>query len=223
MTTLALIPARAGSKRLRNKNTLPFAGKPLIAWTIQAAIAAGVDRVIVSTDGERIANVAAEYGAEVLMRPEELASDSADTLSVVKHALSIMRASTLVLLQPTSPLRTPDDIRGCLALHAETGRPVVTVAKASPWLFWHNESGLQRISAPPDAEAVHPNGAVYVCSVKAIREGKTWYDGPMPYLMPEERSVDIDTQVQFDVAEALARRRVAEHINLGQALLAVTS
>jgi len=211
MSAIALIPARAGSVRLPRKNILPFVGKPLIAWSILSAKRAGVGRVVVSTDGNEIADIAMEFGAEVLERPKELATSSSDTISVVRHALADIPASTLVLLQPTSPLRTANDIQNCIAMHAESGRPIVSVTKASPWLFWHNGSGLQKVSPPIDGDLVRPNGAVYVCSATAILGGKDWYDKPVPYLMPEERSVDIDTLADFHLAEELARRQWTEH------------
>lgn len=107
MKTLGLIPARGGSKGVPRKNIREICGKPLIAWTIEAALAAkGLDRVVVSTEDEEIAAVARRYGADVLLRPPELATDTASTQDVMVHALQNLPAETLVLLQPTSPYRT---------------------------------------------------------------------------------------------------------------------
>lgn len=210
MSTVAIIPARGGSKRVPRKNVLPFADRPLIAWTIQAAIAAGLDRVIVSTDCPEIAAVSKQYGAEVVIRPDDLAGDNADTLSAIRHAIEGVRATTLVLLQPTSPLRASKDIVNAVRLHAESGRPVVSVSDTAPWLYWLEGDGLEKITNPSQAQPVQLNGAVYVCSTERIRAGKDWWESPIAYKMPPERSVDIDTQADFDMAEALARKNATK-------------
>ena len=114
---LALIPARAGSKRIVNKNIKLFAGKPLIAWTIEAAkVCENITDIVVSTDGEDIAAIAKQYGAEIpFMRPDNLSSDTALSIDVVLHAIDFLSESgrdydLLLLLQPTSPLRSTSDI-----------------------------------------------------------------------------------------------------------------
>lgn len=141
MSEIAIIPARGGSKGLPGKCTVDFAGKPLVAWTIAAAQEAGLARVVVTTDSAHIAAVAARYGAEVVARPKELADDYSPMMPVVQHALQAFEATTAVLVQPTSPLRSPQDIRAGVALHLKTGRPVVSVTPAKPWLFSMSPDG----------------------------------------------------------------------------------
>ena len=115
MKTIAIIPARAGSKGIKDKNIIDFCGKPLIAWSIEQAKAAKcIDEVFVSTDGEKIANVAERYGAKVIWRPEELATDTATSEDAIIHAVleveKKMSVKTVVFLQATSPIREKNDI-----------------------------------------------------------------------------------------------------------------
>lgn len=208
MSAIAIIPARGGSKGIPGKNIVDFAGLPLIHWTIEAALNSGrFQRVLVSTDADDIARAAREAGAEVMMRPDEISGDTAASISAVLHALQHYRADTVALLQPTSPLRTAEDIAACLDLHLETGRPVVSVTAAKPWLF--KAAAGQLTPALPVAqqrqgvEMVAPNGAVYVVSAEALKSGLTWWDDPVPYLMPQERSVDIDTPFDLLVARSV--------------------
>src|SRR5690606_36174846 len=123
---LVVIPARGGSKRLPRKNVLPLAGKPLICWTIEAAIDAKLNaRILVSSDDDEILTIATQYqvdGVIAYKRPEKLASDTASTIDVVKDACLFMLANgfqpeTIILLQPTSPLRNSDDIQGAINLY----------------------------------------------------------------------------------------------------------
>lgn len=207
MTAIAIIPARGGSKGIPGKNIIDFCGQPLIDWTIDAALHSGCfDLVVVSTDDADIANASREAGADVLMRPAAISGDDASSMSAVLHVLDHYAADTVALLQPTSPLRTADDIAACFDLHATTGRPVVSVTPAKPWLFTATDGELtpaipvaQQRQA---AEMVAPNGAVYVVSAKALKDGRTWWDNPAPYLMPQERSVDIDTPFDLLVARS---------------------
>ncbi len=216
MSEIAIIPARGGSKGLPGKCTIDFAGKPLVAWTIAAAQEAGLARVIVSTDSAHIAEVAARYGAEVLARPKDLADDCSPMMPVVQHALQAFEVTTAVLLQPTSPLRSPHDIQAGVALHLETGRPVVSFTPAKPWLFSMSPDGTvaslikvvdQRQAV---ADCVIPNGALYVASRAALLAGVSWWDNPIGYMMPVERSVDIDTQADLELALFYARKSDAQ-------------
>jgi CMP-N,N'-diacetyllegionaminic acid synthase len=221
---VALVTARGGSKGLPRKNILSVAGKPLIAWSIEAALlSTGINRVIVSTDDEEIASVAKSWGAEVpYMRPAALAQDHSDHLSVILHALDWLDADQstphyLFLLQPTSPLRTADDLDSAL----EIGRKLdadavigVTSMKHHPYLAQRiDENGvlasfmptdnpyLMRQSLPP-AYAI--NGAVYLNKPESIRQTKTLFPRlSYPYIMPAERSIDIDTEMDMRIAELL--------------------
>lgn len=209
MAALAIIPARGGSRGIPRKNIVDFAGKPLIAWTIEAARQAGIARVLVSTDDAEIAGVARRFDAEVpFLRPAHLSGDNAAALPVVLHALEQVEADTVVLLQPTSPLRTAADISGSLKLHQETGRPVVSVARAKPWLFSMSEDGSLAPSLPvqdrrQDAQFFAPNGAIYVANAMKLRDGESWWTNAVGYEMPSERSIDIDEPADLVIARAL--------------------
>lgn len=219
----ALIPARSGSRRLPRKNILPFKGKPLIAWTIEQAFSSGIiDRVIVSTDDDEIAQIAKQWKAEVLRRPAELANDTATTFDVAIHVLDALRAanyepSLVVLLQVTSPLREKSDIIGaveCWQQHQDS--TVISVCElnnpAAAWSFVvDNHSYLNPIlgwdiltkRSQEVPNLYIPNGAVYVFTPLVIRTRGRLLGPPLiPYVMPIERSIDIDTQEEFQKAEA---------------------
>lgn len=210
-TTLALIPARGGSKGIPKKNIIDFAGRPLIEWTIEAALLSGADHVLVSTDCPEIAGVSKAAGALVpFLRPADLSGDSAGTMPVVLHALDMIPADTLLLLQPTSPLRTAADIRRAMILHRNTGRPVVSVMKAKPWIVSMgndlaiDSSGLNT-ARRQDHQTFAPNGAIYIAKSENLRAGETWWTNAIGYEMPQERSIDIDTMVDLRMAEALVQ------------------
>lgn len=179
---LGIIPARAGSKRLPGKNTLLAGGKPLLAWTLEAARKSQViDKLVVSTDDQDVDDIACRYGCAVHRRSPELASDTAESIDVVLDVLdSYVGFDVVVLLQPTSPLRTAEDIDtayqllahrdSCVSIAFIDGRPVL-------------------------------NGAVYVSRVPWLRQSRAFVDGAtVPYCMPPERSVDIDTREDFEQA-----------------------
>lgn len=216
-STLALIPARAGSRGLPGKNLRDLGGKPLIAWTIEAALRAGVaDRVVVSTDGEKIAQIAREFGADVpWLRPAHLATDEATTLDVVLHALADLgEYDWLLLLQPTSPLRTSGDIQAA-GEKREGADAVVSVCpgKALPLLRYENQDGF--LTPLTDMEATRRqdmptpwllNGAIYWVQTEALRRERSFLPArTRPYVMPISRSVDIDDEDDWTVAEAIAR------------------
>ncbi len=149
MGTVAIIPARGGSKGLKEKNIYPVAGKPLLAWTIQQALAStSIDKVFVSTDEQAIANVAIEYGAEVIVRPPELAGDKASSESAILHALEVieleyeMPVSTVVFLQATSPLRKPGDIDAAVEVfRREEADSLISVTKVDDLTLWESREG----------------------------------------------------------------------------------
>ena len=149
MHTVAIIPARGGSKGLKEKNVYPVAGKPLLAWTILQALASTtIKQVFVSTDDQAIARVASEYGAEVIVRPRELAGDKASSESAILHAAGVierdynMPLSTIVFLQATSPLRKPGDIDRALELfHQEEADSLISVTRADDLTLWESREG----------------------------------------------------------------------------------
>lgn len=219
---LALIPARGGSKGLPRKNVLPLAGKPLIAWSIEAALAApSVRRVLVSTDDPEIAEAARVAGAEVpWLRPAELATDTATSLDVALHALDQADPASewLLLLQPTSPLRTAGDIEAAAALRGPGVDAVIGVCEAQthPALALREDAEgfvapyIEGVTATrrqdlPKAYAI--NGAVYLVRVSTLRDERTFKPAhTRPYRMPAERSIDIDTAWDFVVAEFALQR-----------------
>lgn len=222
---LGLIPARGGSKRIPRKNIRPLDGRPLIAWTIEAARGARLlDRVAVSTDDEEIAAVSREYGAEVpFMRPAELASDTATGSNVILHAVRTLRDmgeryDYVVSLQPTSPLRSAGDIYSAIELLLEKQADcVISVCEADHPPEWSN-------TLPPDRSMEHffrpgvrgtrsqdlprsyrLNGAIYLFSCeRLLRTGSlAMDDNSYAYVMPRERSVDIDSEIDFAIAQLL--------------------
>lgn len=226
MKPLCLIPARGGSKRLPGKNIRLLAGKPLIAYTIEAARASGVfDCVCVSTDDEEIASVALEYGAEIpFMRPAHLADDTAGLLLVVRHALEFFSErgqdyDSFCVLQPTSPLRTATDISNAYALFRSNDAYCVvgvTACEHPPfWSFekrdqfmlpyWGPEYLLKRTQDLP--ELWRPIGAMFIARASAYLEEGTFYtDRTIGYEMPLERAVDVDNAFDLYLAECLLER-----------------
>jgi CMP-N,N'-diacetyllegionaminic acid synthase len=224
---IGLITARGGSKAIPRKNVTPLAGKPLIAWTIQAALASrSLDRVIVSTDDTEITRVAREWGAEVpFVRPPELAQDDSPHHDVLIHAIRWLESQPasppdyIMLLQPTSPLRTAQDIDAAIALATEKDADaVVSVCPAHhhPYLskliapdgrlldFIERPPGyLARQSLPP---VYALNGAIYLSRRSVLLEREGWdTDRTYAYVMPPERSVDIDSPWDLHLAELILR------------------
>jgi CMP-N-acetylneuraminic acid synthetase len=229
MGFLGIIPARGGSKGVPRKNIADLGGKPLIAWTIEAAMASGVlDRIIVSTDDDEIAKTSLAYGAAVpFRRPAVLAVDEAESLSVVRHAIEQMMAigesfTAAMLLQPTSPFRSAADIQAVAALavrlDGERVQSVVSVTQVGHdprWSFTLDSAGFlrplfagDRYLRRQDGDKVYqPNGAIYVAAVEHLLTGGTWYDDPVSaYTMPETRSLDIDTLWHLELARSIAGR-----------------
>lgn len=225
---LALIPARGGSKGLPKKNIRPLLGKPLIAWTIEQAQASRyVDSVIVSTDDAEIARVSRRWGADVpFMRPKALSTDTANRRSVVRHALGFCArrpryaCDILLLLQPTSPLRTSGDIDASIDLMlSRKAKGIVSVCEAEHPPFWMN-------SLPPDGNlgrflprsawgksrqqlptCYRVNGAIFMAESDhyLVRDTDFFDRWSLAYVMPQERSIDIDTAIDFKLAEVILR------------------
>jgi CMP-N,N'-diacetyllegionaminic acid synthase len=217
---LGLVTARGGSKRLPGKNLRPLAGRPLIAWTIAAARNCRyLDRLVLSSDDPAIMQAAADLGCEVpFQRPAELATDQATSLEVVRHALMQLPGyDILLLLQPTSPLRTGADLDAALErLHTSGAGSCVSVSEPHPspyWCFAAREDGrlrpllpdLPRPGRAPRTWAL--NGALYAVRTRYLdaRASLTGEDC-IPYPMPAERSVDIDTALDWALAELLLHR-----------------
>lgn len=228
-TVLAIIPARGGSKRLPGKNIKELCGKPLIAWSIeQAKSCGGIDRIVVSTDNKEIAAVAKKCGTEApFMRPPELASGSAATIDVIFHAIDWFkkyedfRPEYILLLQPTSPLRTVEDIESTIQiLKNKDARAVISVCETDHHPWWSNklpQNGNLENFVKPDIVMKRRqdlpifyriNGAIYLTDTDYLREQNTFL-GPdtFAYKMPKNRSVDIDCELDFKLASLLLQEK----------------
>ena len=198
MRSIAIIPARSGSKGLPDKNIRPLNGKPLLAYSIEAALASGLfDTVHVSTDSERYADIARQYGAdEPFLRSAETSSDTASSEDAIREVLRRyeemgQRFDAFMLLQPTSPLRTADDIRAAFGVMEEKqAESVVSVCE---------------MKRRQELETYYRmNGAVYLVKTEHfLRTGSLYGDGCYAYIMSAERSVDIDNPTDFLFAECL--------------------
>lgn len=230
---LALIPARSGSQRVRNKNILPLEGKPLIAYTIEAARGAElVDRVIVSTDSEEIASVAREYGAEVpFLRPKELSSSSSTEYEFHRHALDWLKEhegyepDLIVNLYPTTPFRKPETIDKAIRLILEKPEydSVRSIRKVSehPYKMWKVDGPAARPYVESDDPSLHTaayhtlepvyiqNASIYITRPRVVRElARTIGEKVLAFEMSEEESVDINSPLDFRFAEFLLKEKL---------------
>lgn len=225
---LGVITARGGSRGIPRKNLADVAGKPLIAFTIDAARASRLlTRCIVSTDDEDIADTARNMGADVpFMRPAELASDTAGSVDVVRHALQWLRENGrqefdyVMILQPTSPFRTGEDIDACIRIAADTGADsVMSMAEVPdfapqklklldgdrirPYLQDEGKQSAHRSETP----VYKRNTAIYLTKTSCIEVGDLFGADSRAYVMPRERSIDINDDVDLAFARFLASRR----------------
>lgn len=221
---LGLIPARGGSKGIPRKNIKPIAGKPLIAWAIESALRSKVlAGVVVTTDDEEIAEIARRHGAQVpFLRPAELARDDTPGVAPVLHALDqLTDYDTVLLLQPTSPLRTTTDIDDCVAQARRLGAPcMVSVSEVHQHPNWmYRLDANQRLSALLDAPHVTrrqdlpkvyaANGALYYADATWLRTQRTFITpDTAAYVMPVQRAVDLDTPLDWRLAELLLKEQI---------------
>ena len=230
---LGLIPARGGSKGIPGKNLRPLAGKSLLERTIACAKAAGVlDRLAVSTDDPAIALAAEKAGVPVpWLRPKELAEDGSPTIDAVLHALERLATDgyvpdAVLLLQPTSPFRAPETVRAALELFAASGgESVLSVAPAREHPLHHYRLTPDGVMAPFVADradsprgarrqdlepAYRLDGSIYVASVELLRKSRTFHSPhPRAVVSPPETALDLDTPLDWDIAECLIARREA--------------
>ena len=220
---LAVIPARGGSKRLPRKNILPLGGKPMIAWTIEAGLGSRViDKVVVSTDSENIRGITLQWGIDdVIRRPESLATDNARSFDVIVHAVEATNKMDdefgyVVVLQPTSPLRTAEHIDGAFEQFRKRGAvAVVGVCETEKPMEWAGKLGpnqsmnqfvqnglLLKEDSNSRVASYQVNGAVYIISLLALYRERTLFPGvgTYAYVMKRECSVDIDTENDFRIA-----------------------
>lgn len=217
---LGLIPARGGSKGIKDKNIIDLCGKPLIAYSVECGIQSKyIDSVVVTTDSEKIAEVAKQYGARVpFLRPAEYAQDTSTTLVAVLHAVQALKEmgenyDALVLLQPTQPLRTTQDVDNSIEAYFAAGeQDLVSVSQVSdhPILvrtigkngklqnMLDCSSTCRRQDMPPYYRV---NGCIYINNMERLDENTSFGDNPIPFIMEREHSVDIDEQADLYVAE----------------------
>ena len=221
---LAVITARIGSKRLVNKNILDLSGKPLIAWTIEEAKKSKyIDKLIISTDSEFIAKVAIEFNAEVpFIRPKELASDTSDSISVLKHSIDFFKDEYdyIMLLQPTSPLRSSEDIDAAIEMLSQQTQSIVSVTKTQHNPLWSNklpedlsmenfiQDEIKNKRSQDLPTYFRLNGSIYVSEIDYFLHNNGFFGhNTKAFIMSSENSIDIDTQLDFDFASYLINKR----------------
>lgn len=222
MDAIALIPARGGSKGISRKNIKLFNSKPLIYWSIQTALNSNcIDRVIVSTDDEEIAEIARSFSAEVpFLRPKELATDASPSIDTVIHALeNIPHIKDILLMQPTSPLRETKHIEEIFNLRSELNSDsAVSVSQSKKHVDLFFRINAKKQICPNNREfKVLPrqkyddlytlNGSLYLSTKEAILSNKSFFsNSTIGYEMSEEYSLDIDSQIDWDIAEYIMRK-----------------
>ncbi|WP_147802813.1 cytidylyltransferase domain-containing protein [Alkalicoccus halolimnae] len=219
---LAIIPARGKSKGIPRKNIKPIAGKPLIAWTIEEANKSKyIDRLVVSTEDEEIALISEKFGGEVpFFRPDYLSKDTTPGIEPVLHAVDELPGFDYVMmLQPTSPLRTVEDVDGIIEwMHQKKYDSVVSVClsdKTPSWMFQlTNENNLESIiqeevivRRQESKETYALNGALYLISLKELNNYRSFFTkNTKGYVMPKKRSFDIDDLVDFEICENILEK-----------------
>ena len=228
---LGIIPARAGSKGLRHKNMKLFCGKPLISWTVEAALKSKyIDKVIVSTDSQDIAKIVNQYGELApFIRPTFLSTDTALSIDVIRHVCEYSKQQYskeydyIALLEPTSPLRETTDIDNAIfKLNTKNVSSVVGISKtesqnpaflvkknAKDFISWYDTSqsiGIRRQEVDP---IFYLEGSIYVSDRnKLFEENSFYHDETIGYVMSKDKSLEIDDEFDFIMAEALMRHRI---------------
>lgn len=232
MRVLGIIPARGGSKGVPRKNIKMLCGKPLLAYTVDGALAARrLSKVVLSTEDEEIAQIGRDLGIEVpFMRPVELAEDTTPTMPVVLHAVKTLERSgesfdAVCLLQPTNPLRRPADIDACIELMEESGADSVVSVLPVPetynpmWVYWRASDGSLSLSSGEQEpivrrqelpRAFHRDGSLYVTRSEVLTEhGNLYGRSIQSYEMDAQYAVNIDTPLDWEKAERMIRELTA--------------
>jgi len=201
---LGLTPARGGSKGITRKNIRSLCGKPLLAWTIQAALQAKrLDKYVVSTEDSEVMEIARNWGAEVMERPPELATDEADTLGVIQDVLQRVPSKILVLLQATSPIRDSGVIDQCIERFIASGADSL----ATGFLCKHGEYGKPGPRRQDIPGFFVDDGNVYVMRADLALEGDRYGQIIERVVLDSEQNIDIDAEFDFWVAEQVLRKR----------------
>lgn len=217
---LAIIPARGGSKRLPKKNTLSLCGKPLISWTIEEALKSKyITKTIVSSDDNEILNIAKKYGSEIIKRPSQLASDTSTSFDVIEHTILSQNENFdyVILLQPTSPLRTSKHIDEAIDLLFEKkADAVISTCEVEHPIQWtmslSNDlnmsdfvNNIDKRRSQDQEKYYRLNGAIYIAKTDNLLEHKSFFldKNIYSYIMPKINSIDIDDKTDFLIAKAL--------------------
>lgn len=210
---LGVIPARGGSKGIPRKNLAPVCGKPLIAWTIEAALRSRrLDRFVVSTEDPEIARVSRDCGAEVLPRPARLATDEATTLAVLQQVLDVIPAEVLVLLQCTSPVRDEGLIDRCIDRFLENGPDSLATGYMCSLFPWGAYSARRQDLKP----FFHDDGNVYVLRPDLIRKGDLFGQRREQLLTGRDENFEIDDEFDLWLNEQILKRRTGCGGNRGE-------
>ena len=216
-TFLAVILARGKSKRLPRKNVLDLSGKPLIAWSIEAGLKSKyIDKLVVSSDDEEILEISNKFGSDTLKRPDKLAGDTSTSLDAIKHSITIFeRYDYVMLLQPTSPLRNDKHIDEAIELLGQKDADaVISLCEMSHSPLWCNtlDDNLSMTSflkdevlnkRSQDLEKFYRlNGAIYLCKTEKLLKENSFFlkDNIFAYVMDKKSSIDIDEQIDFELA-----------------------
>jgi hypothetical protein len=228
MKIICIIPARGGSKGIPRKNIIDVNGKPLIAYSIEPAVKAMelglVDKVIVSTDSEEIANISSEFGAEIpFFRPDEISGDKAKSVEFIEHALSFYKNiginyDAVLLLQPTSPLRTLEDLINSLTLFVESKNDSLISAYEEEYIndlviyklaedgktsIPVNELHNKGVRRQDHGSLYVRNGCIYIASAELIKKGYVIGEKPLMYIMEKNKSVNVDTFEDLELLRKL--------------------
>lgn len=225
---LGIIPARGGSKGITDKNIKELAGEPLIVWTIEEVNRCDIiDKTIISTDSEKIADIAKKYGGDVpFLRPKKLATDTAKGIDVIFHAISLYEKEfdIIAVFQPTSPLRKLKNIKAAFKLFVDkNAKAVVSVCKSDHPPLWVNtlpEDGNMKDFISPGIKNKNRqeidnyyklNGAIYISYISYFKKNRGFYGNrTYAYIMPKVNSVDIDDIIDFRFAEFLIKEGLNE-------------
>jgi CMP-N,N'-diacetyllegionaminic acid synthase len=230
LKTIAIIPARGGSKGIPRKNIKPLCGKPLIAYTIEAALGSKViSKIIVSTEDDKIAEVSNEYGVDVVRRPEELARDNSPMIDAIMHVINYFeerdeRFDVVVLLEPTSPLRKEDDLDNAMGLflrNSDRADSLVSLGEVhleNPYIVKKVENGFVRphiqLRTPyyrrqQLPKVYFPYGVIYLSKVDTLQRYETFYqERTIPYFIERWQNYEIDDIYDFICVESIIRYRL---------------
>lgn len=227
MNICTIITARGGSKGIPRKNIKNLNGKPVLAYSIEPSVASDfIKKTYVTTEDEEISEISKKFNAEVIERPQELAKDTSSSVDVILHALNYLEEKDslpdfFVLLQPTSPLRTTEDIDNSIDLFINNKcdalisvceidhTSMLSLALENKFLVPNCDEDFLNKRRQDLPTYYSPNGAIYITTPESLRKNRTFIPKKtIPYVMPKERSVDLDTPFDFKLAEFLLKNKV---------------